>query len=409
MSTEFKYTREWTDEGAFPLLGFTKNWENPSDYPTYEPDEMQVRKDMQSLHDEVKDFLNNELIPRVVLEDATVDAWTASEDTRVANEAERVAQEQARASAEQARVAVEASRVTTESARVNAESARATAEQGRASAEDTRAASEAGRVSAESSRVTAESARATVEAGRVTAESGRVDAENTRVANENTRISTEQGRKDAEAVRVANENQRIENNNTLVQTTQEAREAIDSVEKLDADWVELPAGSPVYVEKSVNAEGGIQLTFGLSRGTSGVYVGSGTMPDDANIQIDPTGDPTNTGGFMVAKTYDPTGKATDVYKYADDKVSAHGSSTSAHSDIRTAVSTAQSTADGKANAVHTHDVSDINSGTLPIARGGTGVTSHTDTTYTAARYRASALVSADTNPTVNGVINWTYK
>ncbi len=32
-----------------------------------------------------------------------------------------------------------------------------------------------------------------------------------------------------------------------------------------------------------------------------------------------------------------------------------------------------------------------------------------DTTYTAARYRASALVATETDPTVNGVINWTYE
>ena len=55
MAEKFKYTREWTDAEAFPLLGFTKSWENPEDYPTIELDETQVRKDMQSLHDEVKD------------------------------------------------------------------------------------------------------------------------------------------------------------------------------------------------------------------------------------------------------------------------------------------------------------------------------------------------------------------
>ena len=51
MAEKFEYTREWTDAEAFPLLGFTKSWENPEDYPTIELDETQVRKDMQSLHD----------------------------------------------------------------------------------------------------------------------------------------------------------------------------------------------------------------------------------------------------------------------------------------------------------------------------------------------------------------------
>lgn len=47
-------------------------------------------------------------------------------------------------------------------------------------------------------------------------------------------------------------------------------------------------------------------------------------------------------------------------------------------------------------------------GTLPVARGGTGVTSVGGTDYTTTRFRGSQLRSADTNPTTNGTINWTY-
>ena len=48
---------------------------------------------------------------------------------------------------------------------------------------------------------------------------------------------------------------------------------------------------------------------------------------------------------------------------------------------------------------------------LPLieSKGGTGCTSIVDTTYTIARYRASALVSRETTPTQNGVINWVYE
>lgn len=189
MSTEFKYTREWTDEGAFPLLGFTKNWENPSDYPTYEPDEMQVRKDMQSLHDEVKDFLNNELIPRVVMEDATVDAWQAAEEQRVANEEQRV----------------------------------------------------------------------------------------------------------------LNEEQRVANEVIREEVKEQAQEAVVAVANFSAEYVELPPGTPVYVEQDKNEAGGIKLTFGLSRGTSGVYVGSGEMPEDCNVQIDPGAGPSDTAGMAAVE------------------------------------------------------------------------------------------------------------
>ena len=43
---------------AFEPLEFTKNWENPLDFPTYEPDEAQVRRDLQWLHEETKNGLN---------------------------------------------------------------------------------------------------------------------------------------------------------------------------------------------------------------------------------------------------------------------------------------------------------------------------------------------------------------
>ena len=50
-----------------------------------------------------------------------------------------------------------------------------------------------------------------------------------------------------------------------------------------------------------------------------------------------------------------------------------------------------------------------NGSAIPVAHGGTGVTSHADTTYTTARYRASSLNSTETTPAVNGVISWTYE
>lgn len=196
MSTEFKYSREWTDAEAFPLLSFTKNWENPDDYPTIETDEMKVRQDMQSLHDEVKNFLNEELIPAVIAEDAMVDAWNAMEDAR--NENEQV-----------------------------------------------------------------------------------------RVANEETRVLAEQ--------------ERVENEAHREQVTAEAVEAVNSIENMEANYIELSPGTPVYVEKGVNEEGGIVLTFGLSRGTSGVYVGSGEMPEDCNVQVDVTAGPSDTAGLALVE------------------------------------------------------------------------------------------------------------
>lgn len=43
---------------AFQTLEYTKSWRNAGDFPTYEPDETQVRADLQLLHDEARDGLN---------------------------------------------------------------------------------------------------------------------------------------------------------------------------------------------------------------------------------------------------------------------------------------------------------------------------------------------------------------
>lgn len=64
---------------------------------------------------------------------------------------------------------------------------------------------------------------------------------------------------------------------------------------------------------------------------------------------------------------------------------------------------------GYAPATHNHDASQIVGGVVAVERGGTGVNSIADTVYTTPRFRASALFNVDTNPTVNGVINWTYE
>ena len=144
MAEKFEYTREWTDAKAFPLLGFTKSWENPEDYPTIELDETQVRKDMQSLHDEVKNYINDKLIPAVLAEDATEEARAAAEAQREANENQRIENENARIASEQARTTAESARADAETERAAAESARNTAEQAREAAEQARADETAG-------------------------------------------------------------------------------------------------------------------------------------------------------------------------------------------------------------------------------------------------------------------------
>jgi len=106
-------------------------------------------------------FLNDELIPQVVADDATEQARQLAEGERVANEQERVNNENARVSAETARANAEGNRTASEGVRV-------TNENGRVSAEDGRVVAEMGRVNAENARVAAEAARESAETGYVT-------------------------------------------------------------------------------------------------------------------------------------------------------------------------------------------------------------------------------------------------
>ena len=50
---------------ALEKLEFTKDWNNPEDFPTYEPSESKVRADMQLLYDEIRDYLNGKVADSV--------------------------------------------------------------------------------------------------------------------------------------------------------------------------------------------------------------------------------------------------------------------------------------------------------------------------------------------------------
>ena len=44
--------------GYLEKLEFSKDWTKAEDFPTYEPDESQVRADLQLLHNEAKAAIN---------------------------------------------------------------------------------------------------------------------------------------------------------------------------------------------------------------------------------------------------------------------------------------------------------------------------------------------------------------
>lgn len=70
-------------------FSFTKDWTNPTDFPTIVSGETQVRADMQLLHDEAKAYINNTLLPQLrssanlaesAIQDIAIGAVTWSED-----------------------------------------------------------------------------------------------------------------------------------------------------------------------------------------------------------------------------------------------------------------------------------------------------------------------------------------
>lgn len=222
------------------------------------------------------------------------------------------------------------------------EAQRKTAEEGRAEAETERNAAEEARETSEQERTGAETARNNAETERKAAEAARTAAETERAEAEAGRKTAEQGRATAEETRAAAETARE-------QTFSIMR---NRIEQLGVAAETLQAGAAATAEVEVDpATGGYKITLGIPKGKDGE--GGGT-------------------GDMLKTTYDPRGKAQDVFKYAEDKageaVKAHNESDTAHSDIRAAVN-------GKAAASHQHGAGDITSGILTVARGGTGVAS----------------------------------
>lgn len=114
-----------------------------------------------------------------VLNNLIGDANDTINDMEDLNDAVTAAEAE-REDAEVAREAAEESRETSETERETAEAARASAESTRETAESAREVAEAARASAESARATAESARAIAESGRVEAEKEREKAEQAR-------------------------------------------------------------------------------------------------------------------------------------------------------------------------------------------------------------------------------------
>ena len=231
----------------------------------------------------------------------------------------------------------------------------AKAEGARAAAEEARATAEAARVSAETGRVQAEAGRAAAEEERVTAEAERAASELQRVAAELERAQAEAARAAAELERVTAEAQRVTGWATITAQWSEIISSIgsSSFAKLGEGEYDPATGRPTLATGAPNViylapETGPDASNGFAEW---IYVDGSweelgpAAPTPVPIPVDAIAALVDEGTQMLGTRYLDAnglnylfGRQAEIY----------------------------------AAAVHTHAAGDIVSGTLPVARGGTG-------------------------------------
>lgn len=181
--------------------------------------------------------------------------------------------------------------------------------------ETTRESNETTRQEQESSRVEAEQGRSTAEEGRAAAETQRASAEQERKNAESTRVSNETARQQNETDRQENEQQR-QANETARQAAEAAR---DVFENYDAAKAYVPGNKVAYGGSSYLNQKACK----------------GVAPTDTGywLLIAKKGTDGQGAGDMLASTYDPQGKAQDVFAYVDDAVTEHNAAHDAHSAL----------------------------------------------------------------------------
>ena len=239
---------------------------------------------------------------------------SASENIRVKNENDRIAAENERNANEQIRKDNELAREASEAIRVSQETTRQNNESVREENENARKLSEEYRIQNEQSRVNAESERNTVFNDTINVlnisknnADAATTAANTAATNANTQANRAKQYADNPPI-VGNDGywyvySETEGNYVKTDWHSNGIVIIDKFNSLDelTSAIKNPSVSDTYLIGSdlylwngtewVNL-GSLQGPKGDKgeTGNSGVYVGSGDMPDDCNVQIDPTGE-----------------------------------------------------------------------------------------------------------------------
>ena len=160
----------------------------------------------------------------------------------------------------------------------DAEEVRVTNENTRVSTESTRVSNESARQSSEDTRKKNETARETAESNRTTTFTNAINEVNT--AKANVEVATTKANNAANSAATAASTANIAASNATTQANR-AKKHADNPPSITEDgyWQTFNEASDKYIK-----------TTTLAKGVSGVYVGSGDMPDGYNVQIDPTGD-----------------------------------------------------------------------------------------------------------------------
>lgn len=210
--------------------------------------------------------------------------------------------------------------------------------------------------SAEQARATAENERRTAETVRASAESARANAETNRASNEVTRQDNETARNSAEAARVTAESGRASNetqrNNAETNRNVAETNRASAFRAIQDAWQDME--QQVLPPATTSTIGGIIVGDGL------------TVQSDGTLSFE--------AGDVLTKS-----EAAETYATI-------------------------TTVEGKSDVGHVHSTADLTSGTLPVNRGGTGVT-----TAAAERERLGLGSTTDALPVANGGTGATTK
>lgn len=294
---------------------------------------------------------------------------TSAEDTRLTAERTRDEAERIRRDAENTRGEAERTRTSAEESRVNTERTRTSNETERQNQEQERARAEQARISAESERVSAEGIRKTQETARQSAESARAENETLRTQAESTRGTQEAARESAERMRVAAEQTRAEAESARAEAEQTRASA-------EATRTEQQAKNNADQAANNAAAQGLLMRV-LGEGEYNPQTGEPTISGEAGkmylVPVSASGDNKYAEWLWIDGVFEKigmTGATVDPITTDDIDEVAQGTDKQGTGVLNTTGLTYlwAKLKGAFAALLHSHDASDITSGTLSVDR-----------------------------------------